>query len=189
MPFKGGFRGIWNNFNLGFEYFLIFYFWFFVSYSSEFPEIFGILNPPLVPPLISSIFFNLALQLKGDALRSYFSTCQGAIFVQGSSPFYVVIQIFYKLFFFFFLKINYLVIIAFYFRAILSQQVFFSWQILAGLDARQEFKNETFGIKHRRWLLLLAYQIRYIKTSFYKRTCKAAAFLCSIYFIDKSCSL
>jgi hypothetical protein len=26
------------------------------------------------------------MQLKGDALRSYFSTCQGAIFVQSSSP-------------------------------------------------------------------------------------------------------
>ena len=70
------------------KYFLISTFWFFISYSSEFSEISGICNPPLVPPLIFKMSLSIhVLQLKGDALRCIFSSCQLSDFVQGSSPF------------------------------------------------------------------------------------------------------
>ena len=73
--FQRGIQGDSEQFSICvLKYFLISPFWFFISYSSEFSEISGICNPPLVPPLIMKCLFPIHdMQLKGDILRCGFS--------------------------------------------------------------------------------------------------------------------
>jgi hypothetical protein len=95
LPFKGGFRGVWNNFQFVFWVlpdflFLIFYFLFIWIFW----DIWYLQSPFYSLPKNRERLFNIemsisinVLQLKGDALRSCLSSNQLTSFVQGSSPF------------------------------------------------------------------------------------------------------
>jgi hypothetical protein len=67
-------------------------------------------------------------------------------------------------------------------------EVFFSWQISAGLNARQKFKrNPRYNTSPPVSSLGIS-NIQFIKTSFYQRSNLIVAFQCLIFIIE-SCSL